>query len=291
MEKIKTVLKKDIGLLLLDILAVNLSYFLALVFRAAVDDVILILDQAYDFPLYFNIFLRFAPIYTVACIIVFYLFHLYGAVWKYAGINDLYRILGAWLVTTAVQVFGTIVFMRLMGYQIARMPSTYYLVGSALQLLFMLANRFTSRFVSTEKKRRQKKTGKAVIVGAGELGTLTMNALQSGRNFEVCAVVDTEKERVGLLLNGVPVFGIETLEPLLDKNDINCVFLAEPDLSPSDRMKIASACRKRGIELRERAVNSEEMVTEEQFVIPTAVMEDEWAEKYKQQFGEEPSFF
>ena len=291
MKNIKTALKKDIGILLLDIIAVNLSYFLALVFRAAVDDVGLIFTPAYDFPLYFGVFLRFAPIYTVACIIIFIIFHLYGAVWKFAGINDMYRIIGAWLVTTAVQVLGTMTLMRIMGYQIGRMPYTYYMVGSVLQLLLVSAIRFASRFVLVEKNRRQKKEGKAIIVGAGELGTLTMNVLQSGKNFNVCAIVDTEKERVGLLINGVPVFGIETLDPLLDKNNINCVFLAEPDLSVSDRMMIAAACRKRGIELRERAADSEETVTEEQFVVPTTVMESEWAERYKEQFGEEPSFF
>lgn len=43
-------LKKDIGILLLDIIAVNLAYFLALVFRAAVNGMGTLFGDAYKFP-------------------------------------------------------------------------------------------------------------------------------------------------------------------------------------------------------------------------------------------------
>ena len=38
MDRIKNALKRDIWILLLDIVAVNLAYFLALAFRVAVND-------------------------------------------------------------------------------------------------------------------------------------------------------------------------------------------------------------------------------------------------------------
>ena len=292
MDKIRIVLKKDIGILLLDILAVNFAYILALIFRAGIDDAAPIFSQTYDFPSYFGIYLRFAPIYTLVCILVFIVFRLYGSVWEFAGINDMYRILGAWIVTTVFHIVGTSILVRVMMSGHSRMPLTYYIVGSALQLLFVTAIRFGRRYAAMAKRRRQKKSGKAIILGAGALGTLTMNVLQEGENYEVIAIVDTKKEHVGLLLNGVPVFGIETLDALLEKNQVSCVFLAEPDLNVVDRMKIAVSCKRHGVELKERRVTeTEENVTEDQFVIPTTKMESKWVEQYKQQYGEEPSFF
>ena len=283
-------LKKDLGVLLLDILAINLAYFLALVFRAAVNGMGSLFGDAYRFPFYLNLFLRFAPIYTVLCVIIFYLFHLYGGVWKFAGRNTAYNVALSWLVTTVIQIVGSNLLIIPMGYPIRRMPLTYYIVGAALQLLFVTVIRFARRFASIEKRRREKKQGKALVVGAGALGMLTMQAIQDGENYNVSAVVDTEKEHVGLLIDGIPVYGLETLDALLEKNGISCVFLAEPNLSVSDRAKIAQACASRKIELRERAEKTEEAVKEEQFVATTEV-DEKWAEEYKKEFGEDPSFF
>ena len=283
-------LKKDFGVLLLDIVAVNLAYFLALVVRAAVNVMGTLFGDAYKFPFYLNIFLRFAPIYTVLCIVVFYLFHLYGGVWKFAGRNTAYKVFLSWLVTTVIQVAGSMVLVSVANYPIGRMPLTYYIVGAALQLLFVTLIRFARRFASIEKRRREKKQGKALVVGAGALGMLTMQAIQDGENYNVSAVVDTEKEHVGLLIDGIPVYGLETLDALLEKNGISCVFLAEPNLTASDRAKIAQACAQRKIELRERAEKTEEAVKEEQFVATTEV-DAKWAVEYKKEFGEDPSFF
>lgn len=283
-------LKKDLGVLLLDILAVNLAYFLALAFRAAVSEAGTLFAQEYHFSFYLDLFLRFAPIYSILCIVVFYLFRLYGGVWKYAGRNTAYNVFFSWLVTTVIQVVGSILLITAADYPIGRMPLTYYIVGAALQLLFVALIRFARRAASIEKKRREKKNGKALVVGAGTLGMLTLQAIREGENFDVCAVVDTQKENIGLLIDGVTVYGIETLDALLDKNAISCVFLAEPDLSVSDRAKIVFACTQREIELRERSDKTEESVKEEQFVATTEV-DHKWAEEYKKQFGEDPSFF
>lgn len=283
-------LKKDFGVLVLDILAVNLAYFLALVFRAAVNGMGTLFGDAYRFPFYLSIFIRFAPIYTVLCIVVFYLFHLYGGVWKFAGRNTAYQVFFSWIVTTLIQVAGSMLLVSVANFPIGRMPLTYYIVGAALQLLFVTLIRFARRFASIEKRRREKKRGKALVVGAGALGMLTMQAIQDGENYNVSAVVDTEKEHVGLLIDGIPVYGLETLDALLEKNGISCVFLAEPNLTASDRAKIAQACASRKIELRERAEKTEDNVKEEQFVATTEV-DEKWAEEYKKEFGEDPSFF
>ena len=257
MQRITNALRRDYKILLLDIVAVNLAYFLALLFRVAVNDMGGIFGAPSDVPVYFSVFYRFAPIYSLLCIVVFFLFRLYGGIWRFAGINDMYRILGAWIVTTILQVAVSFLSMRANGFVAGRMPATYYMVGSVLQLLFMTGIRFGPKTIADEKRRRAKKAEKALVVGAGELGQQTVKVLQSGVDFEICSIVDTEREHVGLLLDGIPVFGIETLEALLDKNEIKCVFLAEPHLSKSDKQKISRTCRDLGIELRELRMDAE----------------------------------
>lgn len=290
-------IKKDIGVLLLDIVAVNLAYFLALVFRVAVNNMGGIFGSPSDVPVYFSAFYRIAPIYTVLCIVVFFVFKLYGGVWRFAGINDMYRILASWVVTTVIQIVVSYLMMKAIGFNTSRMPATYYLLGCVLQLLFVTAIRFIPKTIADERRRRMKKAAKALVVGAGDLGRQTVNVIQSGPDYDVCCVVDTEKEHVGLLLDGIPVFGIETLEALLEKNEIKCVFLAEPHLTASDRRMIAGVCKERNIDLKERLFSSEsaqqhmaETDAEVEFV-PVTLVDEKWADEYKKEFGEEPSFF
>ena len=293
MDRIKNALKRDIWILLLDIVAVNLAYYLALVFRVAVNNMGGIFGSPSDVPVYFSAFYRIAPIYTVLCICVFFLFKLYGGVWRFAGINDMYRILGAWLVTTLLQLVVSFLTMRAMNFNFARMPATYYMLGCVLQLLFVTATRFIPKTVADEKRRRAKKAEKALVIGAGELGQQTAKMLESGMNYEVSAIVDTENEHVGLMIDGTPVYGLETLEALIENNGIKCVFLAEPDLNNKNRGRVAACCKARNVELKERMFDStsqNEPVSEQQFKAVTDV-DPKWAEEYKKQFGEEPTFF
>ena len=113
MKKIWNALARDLWVLILDLIAVNLSYFLALLIRfyvnfqlrpVAVND-------------YLPAFMQFAPIYTILCLVIFCAFRLYGGIWRYAGINDINRIIIANMCAALVMVIGTALFVR-------RMPIT-----------------------------------------------------------------------------------------------------------------------------------------------------------------------
>ena len=68
-----------------DMLAVNAAYFLALWFR---------FDCRYSqIPRsYLAAYLRFAPAYTVLCVLVFAALRLYRSLWRFAGVSELIRL-------------------------------------------------------------------------------------------------------------------------------------------------------------------------------------------------------
>ena len=73
MDKIKRFIKYDAFILILDIIAVNAAYFLSLVLRFTISNR---LDPQIENYIYTVI--HFAPIYTIICIVIFFLFKLYG---------------------------------------------------------------------------------------------------------------------------------------------------------------------------------------------------------------------
>ena len=142
MKKIWNTIARDLWIVLLDIIAVNMSYFLALMTRFYVNH-----EFRPTVNYYLTDWLSFTPFYTVLAIIVFIVFKLYGGMWRYAGINDMNRIIGANLCTVIIHILGTALFVR-------RMPYTYYMIGGILQFLFISLIRFAYRILLVEKKKK-----------------------------------------------------------------------------------------------------------------------------------------
>ena len=188
-----------LAMVLFDIFAVNFSYFIALILRFYVNFEINVWAVRY-----IPAFLKFAPWYTVCCLLIFWGFKLYNNRWKYAGLNDLNRILLACLVTCVVQVVGSMMF-------VLRMPITYYVIGAVIQFCMIAVSRFSYRLFLMERSRvRSRRSAAAIpvmIVGVGETSHLVRRHLE--RDTENAArpvcLADFRGEEFGNLLEGLPV--------------------------------------------------------------------------------------
>ncbi len=234
---------KDWLILLLDVLAVNAAYFLALLLRFYVNN-----EFRPTVSYYLTDFLTFAPFYTVICIVTFYLFRLYGGMWQYAGINDMNRIVGASVVTTVLHIIGTALFIR-------RMPITYYLIGAILQFLFISLIRFGYRIWLMEKKKieNRNKPGKAsMVIGAGEAARRVVRDLEDSDSFKPVCVLDSKGGMYGKMMDGIPVFGgVDLLESAINQYDVKNIFIADPLLQPEIKNEIDKICKQKDIELKD----------------------------------------
>lgn len=234
MKRVWEAIRKDLWIVVLDIIAVNASYFLALVIRFFVNGSFRpVVENAY-----MPAFRTFAPFYTVLCLTVFILFRLYGGMWSYAGLNDMNRIIGACACTTVIQVVGTYLFVR-------RMPISYYVIGSVLQFVFMSLTRFGYRFLQVERQKignRNAGNIPALVIGTGEWARKAVHHLES-TPFKVAAIVD--EKSAGQSLDGVPVV------KEMDLKSIQTVFIADPGLSAEKRKDIKEKCDAAGIELQD----------------------------------------
>ena len=237
MDKIKKSLKSDLWIILLDFIAVNASYYLALLIRFYVGGnfrptVSYLLDD----------FARFAPFYTILSIITFFIFKLYGGMWRYAGINDMNRIIIANLVTVCIQVFGTVLFIR-------RMPITYYVIGAVVQFLFIASIRFAYRLIVIERgKLKGKPNAKnAMVVGKGDIGRLVLKQIESSPAYRPIAIVDITGEMSGKMLDGVPVYGVDDVEQVIDKHEIKALFIGEAEMDTALRNQMKEIAEKKNI--------------------------------------------
>ena len=237
MDKIKRFFKYDFFIFLLDIIAVNASYFLALILRFSVGGR---MDPYID--RYINTVIYFAPVYTIICMIVFFSFRLYGGMWRYAGIGDVNRILLANVVTSVIHIAITIFF-----YQ--RMPISYYAMGSAIQLISIGFIRFSYRLAILEKRQIAKSNAtNAIVIGTKENGSQTLKLLSIGVQYRPVAVIDCENRDAGKLMNGIPVYGKNEFEVVVNKNKIKAVFLADSGIDKEFRKAVINLCKEHQIQ-------------------------------------------
>lgn len=233
-------------LILFDVIAVNISYFMALIIRFYINHEFITSGAKYV-PL----FVKFAPFYTVLCLLVFWFFRLYSGMLRYAGYNDVTRIVLASVVTCAIQIVGTVLF-------VARMPISYYVIGASIQFVLVCVSRLSYRFLSNEFSRLEKRGEstfvKVMVVGVGEtarrvIWQLKKNGTPWGK--AVC-VVDYHNRDAGWFMDGLPVLGgVESMKAALTKYGIESVVIAD-HLMPQDvREQIRDICKEAGVEVQD----------------------------------------
>ena len=232
-NKIIDFLKANSLILLLDIIAVNLSYLVALHLRFFVHG-----EFRASVEYYLDYFWRFAPIYTVVAIVVFFLFRLYGSLRQYAGLNDLNRIIIANIVTAILYVIISVVSLALIPKEqrhVYRMPFSYYVIGAVLQFIYMSAIRFSRRIINIEKnKLGSRKSDKisAMVIGSGDLGQKVKHHLENNTVYRPAAIAGKDS---GWMMDGIPVISMDEIENIIKEKDIKAIFIADKDLSKEQR--------------------------------------------------------
>ena len=235
-----------LALVMFDIFAVNFAYFGALVVRFYVA------SEFNEWAVhYIPAFLQFAPYYTVCCLVVFGLFKLYNSRWKYAGLNDLNRILTACLVTCVIQIVGSVIFVM-------RMPITYYFIGAVIQFVLISVSRFSYRFFLMERgrvrKRRNRTSINVMIVGVGETSHIVLKHLERDADnaaHPVC-MVDFRGEGFGDMLGGLPVVGgVDKIAASAKKYAVECVILADTTMPQNIHKEIRDICKSLNVEVQD----------------------------------------
>ena len=210
-----------VGLMVYDILAVSAAYFFALMVRFYVNNEFHAMAVKY-----IPAFLQFAPFYAVCCLVVFAGCGLYNSLWKYAGMHDLNRIAVSGFMTCAIQVVGTLLFVR-------RMPVSYYVLGAVFQLALITASRFSYRVLLIEARhffRYREHLLNTMIVGTGESSRTLLKYLErddSSIARPVC-VVDFANAEICGTMAGVPVIGgVEQIGQAVKKYNVDRIVLAD----------------------------------------------------------------
>lgn len=234
----------NLALMAYDILAVNLAFFLALWLR---------FDCRYSqIPAeYLSPYMKFTPIYTVACILVFWCTKLYKSIWRFASYSELIRTITATIITGAVQLVGITVLFR-------RMPISYYLFGIVLQFFLTLGIRFSYRIIllmrsMQEKRMAENDATNVMIIGAGAAGQTILHELirTTEVHVKVCCFIDDNPNKWNRHIDGVPIVGgRDDIMTYAKKMHIDRILFAIPSTTAENKRDILNICKETGCELK-----------------------------------------
>ena len=200
---------------------------------------------------YLIAWLKFSPIYAVISILVFWKFHLYQSIWRFASFIELERVAISAVILGILHAVGISILFT-------RMPITYYVVGAAIQFLLILFIRFAYRFILLERSKRTRALEKTMasrvmLIGAGSAGQMILRDLHGAKevNERVCCIIDDNRNKWGRFIDGVPIVGgRDDILLNVDKYKIEKIFLAIPSATAEQRRDILDICKETNCELK-----------------------------------------
>ncbi len=178
--------------------------------------------------LYTDNFLFYLPIFIFVRLVFFYLLNIYNFIWRYVSARDAFRLAKAVGISSVFLLSISFLISGRFGF----LPRTVYFIDALLLLILMMGARLLRRLLyEAHQDAGTENRGRRVIVyGAGVVGKNLATQLKSpGSGFELLGFLDDDKEKHGLNLDGMRVWGgIEALETLLEEMQVNEVFLAGP---------------------------------------------------------------
>ena len=228
-------------LVIYDIVAVSLAFFLALFFR-------------FDFVFskipanYYSAWLTFAHIYAPFCILIFWLLKLYKSIWRFASYSELLRVVVSTFITGIFHtVFITIFFCR--------MPISYYILGAMIQFMLVVAIRFSYRFILLLRGRKAADGSvvNVMLIGAGNSGQMIIRDIKRSKEVgdRIVCIIDDNPNKWNRYIDGIPVVGgRDTILANVEKYNIQKIYLAIPSATAEQRRDILNICKETNCELK-----------------------------------------
>lgn len=178
-------------------------------------------------------------------LLIFWRFHLYRGIWRYASTTDLRRIFMAVMLSAAVS--SLLFWMLRLNFVI---PRSVLVINPLLLILIMGGSRFAYRLWK-EKRLYGNFTmnGEPVLVlGAGDVGASLAKDLVSNGAWRLVGFLDDDVGKQGRMLNDVRVLGsLDKLQEFADQFGVSQVIVAMPSSSHQQRRRAIQLCNQAGL--------------------------------------------
>lgn len=193
---------------------------------------------------YLSLLISYMPLAVAIYLVSFYLFKLYGRIWRYASATELIAIVMANIAASTAWYFISL-------YIGAVLPRSLYVFTGLLLIFFIGGSRLSLRFYSyvmnkPKYRQIQRKKNKVLIIGAGDAGAMLLREIERYHiaNRQVIGFIDDDKNKTGKILLGVKVLGTRNeLVKIASEKGIDEIIIAMPSVKGKEIKAIISICK------------------------------------------------
>ena len=239
-------------LILADAIMFNISFFLSYFIRSELD----IFSQV--FQDYFPIYLHNLIFITLIKVIVYFIFGLYKKLWRYAGSEELLKI----VFISALATLVTIAFVQLTQQTI---PRSIFIMSYLFDIILTGGVRFLYRYFRGENKpsnllsaaknlagygkskTNEPQISRIMLIGAGDAGASIIREIKTSRSHteKVVVAIDENVNKQGRSLGGVKVAGGHSeIRILARRYEVDEIIIAIPSASRKEIQVIVNECNK-----------------------------------------------
>lgn len=250
-----TKVSKRAVLILTDIACINIAYIIAFLFR-------------FEYNVYSELFIQFFDVYidnaiaiTMIKIAIFAVFGLYNSLWKYAGTEEVIKVI---LAATGAMAA---VFLYLSVTQEV-IPRGIQGICFFMDIIFIGGSRLSYRTIRNFSRsgylfpvlRRVNSTGmtssritRVLIIGAGDAGASMIKEIgrNPGAGKKVVAVIDDDPEKIGKRIVGKKIVGNRReIGKAVNKYRVDEIIIAIPSAKKKEIQGIVNECNKTGCKIK-----------------------------------------
>lgn len=176
--------------------------------------------------------------FTGLVLLLNYYFGIYKRMWRYASIGELVTIIKV-ATLAAVLMFLFYIGLKLV-YPVV-VPRSIFLIVMGLNIVFLGGSRLLWRMSRDGYTKLQPHHERALIVGAGDAGTLVARDLKHNERISVYPIgfVDDDPSKCDLEVLGIPVLGSrEDIPQIVEEHKVDMIIIAIPSAKRKDIRQI-----------------------------------------------------
>ncbi|NAS12378.1 polysaccharide biosynthesis protein [Poritiphilus flavus] len=169
------------------------------------------------------------PLVALIALAAFIFTGSYKGVVRHTGVRDVYNIFNAICLASILTIFMVIVNKQMGLMKNFTIPLSIIIIHSLIGFIALTTSRYVFKTLYYNLVKKFHINKNVLIYGAGESGILTYNALtnHTASNARVIGYIDDDNKKVGKSINGIKVYGKETItEFFLKKSDISEIIVS-----------------------------------------------------------------
>ena len=193
----------------------------------------------------------YLPVHIVCSLVVFYFCKMYNSLWKYASIGEMGHIIIGCFCSTMMQ-------WVIMWSMKERMPISFHIMTFVFLVGLTSLERFAYRIEVAMKHRyinvpSDASGSNVMIIGAGDAGRVMLTEITDSRYIQgkVVCFIDDDTEKIGKVLNGVPIVGgRDKIIQAAKEYYVDEIIVALPSVSARERSVILNLCQETNCHVR-----------------------------------------